>query len=117
MAALGLRQVGITEPKRAYDLHAFNVITVQHLDRLLGGELMATGPRLDWARLLRRTRGLDPLLCPNCGGRLRAIAEITERDTIDRILEAVGYERRTRPKARAPAKASWRAAGVAPQPA
>jgi hypothetical protein len=55
-----LRQVGITEPKRAHDLHAFNVITVQHLDRLLGGELMATRPRLDWARLLRRTLGLDP---------------------------------------------------------
>jgi hypothetical protein len=34
--------------------------------------------------------------------RLRAIADISERETIDRILKAVGYERRTGPKARAP---------------
>jgi hypothetical protein len=74
--------------------------------RLLGGELLAHGPRLDWARLLRRTLGFDPLKCPHCGHRLRAIADITERETIDRILKAVGYERRTGPRARAPARQS-----------
>ena len=61
--------------------------------------------------------GLDPLECPNCGGRLRTIAEITERETIDRILEAVGYERRTRPKARAPAAVGGQAARAARLPA
>ena len=51
--------------------HAFNVITVKHLGRLLGGERMAEGPRLDWARLVRRTYGFDPLECPHCGERGR----------------------------------------------
>ena len=32
-----------------------NVITVRHWDRLLDGELLATEPRVDWARLMRRT--------------------------------------------------------------
>lgn len=96
-SAPGMRQVALAGLNPAYTIRAFNVITIRHLDRLLGGELMATGPRLDWARLLRRTHGFDPLDCPNCGGRLRAIAAITERESIDRILEAVGYERRTPP--------------------
>lgn len=33
--------------------------TCRHLDRILGGALLATTPRVDWARLLRRTVGLD----------------------------------------------------------
>ena len=85
-----------------FESHPFNVISVKHLDRVLGGELLAQGPRLDWARLLQRTFGFDPLLCPHCGHRLRAIADISEREVIDRILKAVGYERRAGPKARGP---------------
>jgi len=88
--------------KPLFESHPFNVISVKHLERLLGGELLAQGPRLDWALLLRRTHGFDPLECPHCGARLRVVAEITERETIDRILKAVGYERRVGPKARAP---------------
>jgi hypothetical protein len=64
---------------------------------------------VDWARLLRRTFGFDPLLCPHCGHRLRPIADISERETIDRILQAVGYERRTGPRARAPARTTGQA--------
>jgi hypothetical protein len=33
----------------------FNIITVHHWDRLLGGVLLATSPRVPWATLLRRT--------------------------------------------------------------
>ena len=89
-----------------FESHPFNVISVKHLERLLGGELLAQGPRLDWARLLQRTFGFDPLLCPQCGHRLRAIADISEREVINKILAAVGYERRTGPRARAPARQS-----------
>lgn len=67
-------------------IDGFSVITARHLDRLLGGELLATQPRIDWARLMRRTLALDPLACPRCGARLRAIAEITDGAVIDRIL-------------------------------
>ena len=99
--------------KPSFRRHQFNVITVQHLDRVLGGALLAQGPRLDWARLLRRTHGFDPLHCPHCGHRLQPIAEITERQTIDRILQAVGYERRTSPRVRGPTRRVG-ATGVSP---
>ena len=71
---------------------AFNIIKARHLDRLLGGELLATSPRLDWSRLMRRTFGKNLLDCPSCGGPMRPIAEITDPTTIRRILDhlAVG---------------------------
>jgi hypothetical protein len=34
---------------------------------------------------------------------------LSERETIDRILQAVGYERRTGPRARAPARTTGQA--------
>ena len=48
------------------------------------GELLGAAtpkPWLDWATLLRRTFDLDVLACP-CGGRLRFIALVTEREAI-----------------------------------
>jgi hypothetical protein len=48
------------------------------------GELLGAAtpkPWLDWATLLRRTFDLDVLSCP-CGGRLRFIALVTEREAI-----------------------------------
>ena len=105
---------GAAEP--TFGRHRFNVITGQHLDRVLGGELLAQGPRLDWARLLRRTHGFDPLHCPRCGHRLRPLAEITGRDTIDRILQAVGYERRPSPRVRGPTSVSGQRASPSAAP-
>lgn len=63
-----------------------NVISVKHWDRLMGGLLYATQPRVDWARLLRRSFSVDVLECPKCHGRLRVVAVITEREPIQRIL-------------------------------
>jgi hypothetical protein len=45
-------------------------ISVRHLDRLLGGRLLATSPRLDWATLLRRTYAVDVLACVRCGSAI-----------------------------------------------
>jgi len=50
------------------------------------------GTRIDWARLLKRVFDLDILACP-CSGRLRILAEITERSAIDRILNHLGEPR------------------------
>jgi len=50
-----------------------NLITVPHWNRLLGGELLATSPRVPWATLMRRTFAIDTLACPACGGRLRLL--------------------------------------------
>ena len=43
-----------------------------------------------WADLLRRTFAVDVLDCPQCGGRLRLLATITQRDVIERILTHLG---------------------------
>jgi hypothetical protein len=43
-----------------------------------------------WADLLRRTFELDILACSECGGRLRLLATITQREVIERILAHVG---------------------------
>ena len=68
------------------------------------GELLGTAtpkPWLDWASLLRRTYDLDVLSCP-CGGRLRFIALVTEREAIVPLLESLGLP--TTPPVRARAR-------------
>jgi len=67
-----------------------NVLSVRHWDRLLGGVLYAATPRMDWARLLRRSLDVDVLKCPKCDGRLRVIAAITEAASVARILAHIG---------------------------
>ncbi len=53
-----------------------------------------------WAELLKRTFALDVLACPDCGGRLRLVAMVTEAASITRYLRAVGEP--VEPPARAP---------------
>jgi hypothetical protein len=68
------------------------------------GELLGAAtpkPWLDWATLLRRTYDLDVLACP-CGGRLRFIALVTEREAIVPLLESLGLP--TTPPVRARAR-------------
>jgi hypothetical protein len=84
-----------------------NVITIRHAARLLDGLLIATSPRLDWARLLRRTYEVDVLACPACHGRLRPLAAITDPAAIRRVLDHLGSDRgdaseHQRPDARGP---------------
>jgi len=40
--------------------------------------------------LLRRTFAEDVLVCPECGGRLRLLATIAQREVIERILTHLG---------------------------
>jgi len=78
-----------------------NVLSVRHWDRLLGGALYAASPRLDWASLLRRSFSVDVLACAKCGGRLRVLAVITEREAARRILAHLGQPTEAPPVARA----------------
>ena len=82
-------------------------ISVRHLDRLLSGLLLATAPRVDWAKLLHRTYAVDVLRCGRCGGRLRLLAAITEKATAKKILAHLGLPTEpivARPRARDPAE-------------
>jgi hypothetical protein len=73
-----------------FDVLAPNIVSVKHWNRLLGGQLYAASPRIDWARLLRRCFDVDVLNCPTCGGRLRVLSEVTDPTMIGLMLEALG---------------------------
>ena len=45
-----------------------------------------------WAALLQRVYGFDPLLCPKCGGQMRVLAFIRDRDAIDGVLDHLGLD-------------------------
>jgi len=44
---------------------------------------------MHWMVRLKREFDIDLRQCPNCGGRLRMIGEVTATDVIARILEYV----------------------------
>jgi len=46
-------------------------------------------PHVAWAALLRPTCAIDGLACPECGGRLRRVAPITDRQVITRSPEGL----------------------------
>lgn len=43
-----------------------------------------------WAELLKRTFGFDVLHCPNCQGRMRLLAMVTESEEVRRYLRGIG---------------------------
>ena len=47
---------------------------------------------LSWAELLRRTRGVDILQCPRCGGRMKLLAFVTEPKLAAEILPRLGLQ-------------------------
>ena len=59
----------------------------------------AKARRRSWARLLRRIVEVDPLLCPDCGAKMRIVSVITDPEVVDRIL---GHLARHDADARAP---------------
>ena len=44
---------------------------------------------LSWAQRLKRVFLIDITVCPNCGGTLRVIADVTDPAVIERILAHV----------------------------
>jgi hypothetical protein len=53
---------------------------------LIIGEEYPRVPRRGWAAMIRKVFETDPLLCPQCGGQIRAIAFITDFSVVDRII-------------------------------
>jgi hypothetical protein len=45
-----------------------------------------------WAELMHHSFGLDVLACPHCGGRLRYVATILNKTSIERILRHEGLD-------------------------
>jgi hypothetical protein len=57
--------------------------------------------RIDWSTLLRRTYDLDVLRC-ECGGSLKVVALVTDRETALEILERLGVPTEPLARARSP---------------
>ncbi len=57
---------------------------------------------MTWMARLKRVFDIDISVCPNCGGQLRVIGEVTEPKTIARILEHVRARERHEHAPRAP---------------
>jgi hypothetical protein len=55
--------------------------------------------RLGWAKLLKRGFNLDLTHCPQCGGELRTVAAILQRQAIEKILNHLGLEAQPPPRA------------------
>ena len=43
-------------------------------------------PSKGWAKMIRKVYEVDPLVCPQCGGRMKAIAYLTDYAVVDRII-------------------------------
>jgi len=44
---------------------------------------------MSWMEPMRRVFAIDLSICPDCGGRLRVIADVTRPDIIEKIRTAV----------------------------
>jgi transposase len=43
-------------------------------------------PCRTWAEMMRKVYEVDPLVCPECGGRMKIVAFITDYSVLDRII-------------------------------
>ncbi len=43
-----------------------------------------------WARLIRKVYHADPLVCRQCGGKLKVVAYVSDEISVKRILTALG---------------------------
>jgi len=76
---------------------SFATITESHHARVLHGALLATSPRVEWSKLLRRTFAEDVLVCPRCEGRMRLVAAVQNAAEAARFLAAVAERSQPRP--------------------
>ena len=57
---------------------------------LIEAEISAEEFRRNWARLIKKVYHADPLVCPKCGGHMRIISFIEDKETIKKILVHLG---------------------------
>jgi len=39
-----------------------------------------------WAEMIRKVYEVDPMVCPQCGGQMKAIAFLTDYAVVDKII-------------------------------
>jgi len=53
---------------------------------IVEGELRRL-PAKGWAEMIRKVYEVDPMLCPQCGGRMKIIAFLTDYAVVDKIID------------------------------
>jgi hypothetical protein len=43
-------------------------------------------PSRGWAEMIRKVYEVDPMVCPQCGGKMKIIAFLTNFSVVDRII-------------------------------
>ena len=71
-------------------------------DGLQGPDDPERARRLCWASLLQRVFRRDVLECPECGGRMRLVAFISDEKICRKILDRLGLPSRAPPRGRPP---------------
>jgi hypothetical protein len=44
-------------------------------------------PSKGWGEMIRKVYEVDLMVCPRCGGRMKAVAFLTEHAVVDRIID------------------------------
>jgi len=44
-------------------------------------------PSRGWAEMIKKVYGIDPLICPKCGGQMRIVSFIKDYKVIDKIID------------------------------
>jgi hypothetical protein len=55
-----------------------------------GAEVVPSVAKRAWARLIKHVYEVDPLVCPRCGGPMRIIALLEQREIIEKTLNHLG---------------------------
>jgi hypothetical protein len=66
----------------------FRKVKKKDADRKAPSQAELLAP-LTWAQRLKRVFNIDIALCPLCGGTMRVVADITDPDVIQRILDHI----------------------------
>ena len=49
-------------------------------------------PSRGWAQMIKKVFEVDPLVCPECGARMKVIAFITKHSVVDKIINHLGLD-------------------------
>jgi hypothetical protein len=86
------RMAVLIPPPRCHRHRYHGVLAPQEKTTSVANEEQASGHFYSsfWAMLLDKIFEINPLVCPGCGGEMKIIAFVIERQPIGRILQHIG---------------------------
>jgi hypothetical protein len=69
-----------------------------HIPFILEPGVSSKEYRKNWAKLIQKIYEVDPLTCPKCSGKMKAIRVIENEEVIKKPSSTLGYGKLTRRK-------------------